>query len=97
MACYNLPIIPRPLPSKFVDGEHFVIADMLRLISGGASTSGGVEAEITDRRSVDRSPSGPSTSNSRGSGSAQPAHRRGKGGSPLERLPLLSRGGKSAP
>ena len=39
-ACYNLPIIPRPLPSKVVDGEHFVIADLLRLISGGASTSG---------------------------------------------------------
>ena len=35
-ACYNLPIIPCPLPLKFVDGEHFVIADLLRLISGSA-------------------------------------------------------------
>ena len=35
-ACYNLPIIPRPLPSKFVDGEHFVIFDLLHLISSGA-------------------------------------------------------------
>ena len=44
-----------------------------------------------------RSPSGPSASNSGGSRLAQPAPRRGKGGSPPERLPLPSRGGKSAP
>ena len=75
LACDNLPIIPRPLPSKFVDGEHFVIADLLHLILGGASTSGGAEAEITDRRLVARSPSEPSASNSRGSRLAQPAPR----------------------
>ena len=93
---YNLPIIPCPLPSKFIDGEHFFNDDLLRLISGGASTSGGAEVEIADRRSMARSPSGPSTSNSGGSGSTQPGPRRGKGGSPPERLPLPSRGGKSA-
>ena len=94
--CYNLPIILRQLPSKVIDGEHFVTVDLLRLISGGASTSGGVEVEITDQRSMARSPSGPSTSNSGGSRSAQPTPRRGKGGSPPERLPLPSGGGKSA-
>ena len=97
LAPYSLPIIPRPLPSEIVDGEHFVIVDLLRLISGGASTSGGVKAEIEDRRSAAQSPSGPSTSNSEGSGSAQPAFRRGERGSCPERLPLPSRGGKSAP
>ena len=86
-----------PTALKVVDGEHFVTADLLRLISGGTSTSGGAEAEIADRRSVARSPSRPSASNSVGSRSAQPASRRGKGGSPPERLPLPSRGGKSAP
>ena len=40
-ACYNLPVIPRPLPSEVVVGEHFVNVDLLCLISGGASTSGG--------------------------------------------------------
>ena len=44
-----------------------------------------------------RSPSGPFASNSGGSGLAQPTPKRGKGGSPLEQLPLLSKGGKSAP
>ena len=96
-ACYNLPVILRPLPSKVVDGEHFVNVDMLRLISGGASTSRGEEAEIADQRSVAQSPSGPSASNSGGSRSAQLAPRWGKGGSPPERLPLPTRGGKSAP
>ena len=96
-ACYNLPIISRPLPSKFVDGEHFVTVDLLHLISGGALTSEGAEAKITNLRLVVVSPLGPSTSNSGGSGSAQPAPRRGKGGSPPEYLPLPSKGGKSAP
>ena len=78
-ACYNLPVIPSPLPSKVVDGEHFVNVDLLRLTSGGASTSGGAKVEIADQRSVARSSLGPSASNSGGSGSAQPAPRRGKG------------------
>ena len=25
---YTLPVIPRPLPSDIVEGEHFVIADL---------------------------------------------------------------------
>ena len=79
-AYYNLPVIPRPLPSEVVDGEYFVSADLLRLISGGASIFGGVEAEIADWRSVARSPSGPSAFNSGGSGLDQLAPRRGKGG-----------------
>ena len=95
--CYNRFVIPRPPPLKVVDGEHFVNVDLLRLISGGASTSGGAEAEIAYQRSVAQSPSGPSAFNSGGSRSAQPAPRRDKGGSPPERLPLPSRGGKFAP
>ena len=67
------------------------------MISGDASTSGGAEVEIEDRILVAWSPSGPSASNSGGFGSAQPAPRRGKGGSPPKCLPLPSRGGKSTP
>ena len=81
-ACYNLPVIPCPLPSKVVVEEHFVSADLLRLLSGGASTSRGTEFEIADQRSVARSPSGPSASNSGGSRPAQPSLRRSKGGGP---------------
>ena len=87
----------RLLPSELVVREHFVNVDLLRLISSGVSISGGAEIEIADRRLVAWSPSGSSAFNSGGSGSAQPSLRRSKGGGPPERLPLPSRGGKSAP
>ena len=93
-ACYNLLVIPRPLPSEVVAGEHFVNVDLLCLLSSGASTSGGAQFEIADQRSMARSPSGSSASNSRCSGSAQPSLWRSKGGGPPKRLPLPSRGGK---
>ena len=96
-ACYNVLVIPRPLPSKFVVGEQFVNADLLCLMSSGASTTEGGKIEIADWRSVARSPSGSSASNSGGSRSAQPSLRWSKGGGPPERLPLPSRGGKYSP
>ena len=96
-APYSLLIIPHPLPSEIVDGEHFVNADLLRLISGGTLTSEGAEVEIADQRPTARSPSGPSSSNSEGSGLAHLASRRGERGSHSERLPLPSREGKAAP
>ena len=34
---YIALIISRPLPSKVVEGEHFVAADLLSLIPGGSS------------------------------------------------------------
>ena len=91
MGTNHLPIILRSLPLEIVDGEHFVTVDLLRLISGGASTSGGAEAKITDPRSAAQSLSRPSASNSKGSGLAQPVSRWGEGGSRPERLPLPSR------
>ena len=30
---YNLPVIPRPLPWDVVESEHFVVADLRRLVS----------------------------------------------------------------
>ena len=38
-APYNLPVIPRPLLPDIVEGEHFVVADLRRLVSRGASSS----------------------------------------------------------
>ena len=35
-APYTLPVIPRSLPSNIVEGEHFVITDLRRLILSGA-------------------------------------------------------------
>ena len=38
-APYTLLVIPQPLPSHIVEGEHFVIADLRRLVSCSASSS----------------------------------------------------------
>ena len=34
-APYTLPVIPRSLPLNVVEGEHFVLADVRRLVCGG--------------------------------------------------------------
>ena len=36
---YTLLVIPRPLPSNVVEGEHFMLADVRRLASSSASSS----------------------------------------------------------
>ena len=38
-APYTIPVIPRPLSSDVVEGEHFVVTDLRRLVSRGASSS----------------------------------------------------------
>ena len=46
---YIAPFIPRPLPGESVRGEHFVLADLLKLISGSSSQAGSTrepQAEI---------------------------------------------------
>ena len=45
LSLYNVSIIPRPLPSEIVEGEHFVTADLLRLIPGSSSSAREVESE----------------------------------------------------
>ena len=40
-APYTLPVIPQPLPSDVTEGEHFIIADLRRLVSSSARPSGG--------------------------------------------------------
>ena len=46
---YSLPIIPRPLPSDVVEREHFVVADLRRLVSRGASSSRDPTVEASSR------------------------------------------------
>ena len=37
---YIAPVIPRPLSGEVVEGEHFVLADLLKSISGSSSQAG---------------------------------------------------------
>ena len=63
-APYNLPVIPRPLPPDVVEGEHFVVADLRRLVSRGASSSRDLAVEASSRVQGVGSASGASTSSS---------------------------------
>ena len=94
---YSLPIIPRLLPSEIMDGEHFITADLLNLIAGGASSSKDLDTETSSRELVSWTPVGSSASTSGGSDFVQLALRRGERGSRLESLPLPRKGTSSAP
>ena len=48
-APYTLPVIPRPLPSNVVEGEHFVLADVWCLSSGRASSSRDLVVKASSR------------------------------------------------
>ena len=63
-APYTLPVIPRPLPSNVMEGEHFVLADVQRLVFGSASSSRDMVVEASSRVQGARSASGSSASSS---------------------------------
>ena len=87
---YALPVIPRPLPSDIVEGEHFVIADLRRLASGGASSSRDPTVEALSRVQGAGSASRSSASSSGGSSSSSPAPgRRARSDHPERFLPLV--------
>ena len=94
---YTLPVIPQPLPSDIVEGEHFVIIDLRRLISSSARPSGGPVVEASSRMQGAGNASGSSTSPSEDSSSALPVPNRRTRSNRPERLPLLERVVGSAP
>ena len=47
LAPYTLPVIPRRLPLDVMEGEHFVIAELRRLVSSSAHPSGGPVVEAS--------------------------------------------------
>ena len=77
---YSLLIIPRPLPSKIVDGENFVTVDLLNLTAGSGSSSKVLVAKTSSRELVSRTLSGSSASTNGGSGSGQCAPSQGERG-----------------
>ena len=85
---YTLPIIPRSVPSNVVEGEHFVLADIRRLASSGASYSRDFVVEASNQVRGARSASGSSASSRRGPGSPV-AGREASGHRPELILPLV--------
>ena len=46
---YTLPVIPQPLPSNVVEGEHFVLPNVRRLVSSSAISSRDLVVEASSR------------------------------------------------
>ena len=59
---YTLPVIPQPLPSNVVEGEHFVLADVRRLAFGSTNSFRDLVVEASSRVQGARSASGSSAS-----------------------------------
>ena len=55
---YIIPVIPLPLPAKIVEREHYVIADLLNLVSGGSTPTKNSETEAIGRELVISAQSG---------------------------------------
>ena len=96
-APYTLPVIPRPLPSDIVEGEHFVIVDLRRLILSSTRPSDSTVVEASSRVWSTGSASGSFTSPSKDSGFARPSPSRRTRSSRPERLPLPEQVAGSAP
>ena len=95
-APYTLPVIPRPLPSNVVEGEHFVLTDVWCLVSGSASSSRDLVVEASSRVQEALSASRSSASSRRDSDSS-PAPGRGARGHRPERILSLAQVAGAAP
>ena len=83
-----LPVIPWPLPSNVVEGEHFVLADVRRLASGSVSYSWDLVVEALSQVQGAQSSSQSPTSSSRVPYSSSTADREASGQGPKRVLPL---------
>ena len=88
-APYTLPVIPRPLPSNVAEMEHFVFANVRRLVSGSVSSSRDLVVEASSRVQGARSASRSFASSSRGSYSSPTPGRGARGYRPEHILPLV--------
>ena len=94
---YNVPIIPRPLPSEIVEGEHFVVVDLLSLIPSGSSPSKEAESKAAGRELVISTQPAQPSSASEDSGPAPQVSRQVEGGSRLEHPPLAIKDSRFSP
>ena len=96
-APYSIPVIPCPLLTEIVEGEHYVTVDLLNLLPGSSSLAREPKAEAAGRELVIRTHPKQPSSASEDSDPTPQASRRGEKGSHLERLPLARNGSRLAP
>ena len=94
---YTIPIIPRHLPAKIVEGEHYVIVDILHLAPGSSSLVKNFEIEAVGREPVISTQSGQPSLAKEDSGLVPQASKNDDRGSHFERLPFSKKGSRPAP
>ena len=94
---YSVSIIPRPLPSEIVEGEHFVITNLLSLIPGGSSPAREAASEAASLELVINTQPAQPSSTREDSGHAPQASRQVERGSRLECPPLARKGSRPTP
>ena len=57
-APYSFPVIPRPLPTEIVEGEHYITTDLLNLLTGNSSPAKESKTEAVGRELVIRTQQG---------------------------------------
>ena len=94
---YTLPAIPHPLPIEVVEGEHYVIADLLTLISGSSSPAQASETEVVGQElAISLRPEKPSLAREDPSVAPRSSKEVDRGSRP-KRLPFTKKGSHSAP
>ena len=94
---YILPVIPRHLPTEIVEGEHYVIVDLLNLAPGSSSPAKNLEIEAVRQELVISTQPGQPSLAREDFGPLPQVSKKNNKGSRLERLPFTKKGSRPAP
>ena len=94
---YILPVIPRPLPIEVVEGEHYVIADLLNLTLSSSFLAKSLEIEVVGRELVISTQLGQHSPAREDSGPSPQASKKVDRGSSLKSFPFTKKGYLPAP
>ena len=89
---YIILVIPCPLPVEIVEGEHYIIADLLNLAPGNSSPAKNSETEAFGRELVVSTQSGQPSMAREDSCFVPQASKNDNRGSFLEHLPFAKKG-----
>ena len=94
---YIIPVIPRPLPTKIVNIEHYIIANLLNLAPGSLSPVKTSETETVGRALVISTQPGQPSLDREDYGLISQASKEDDRGSRFERLPFAKKEFSSCP
>ena len=94
---YIILVIPRPLPVEIVEGEHYVIVDLLNLASSSSSPAKNFETEAFGQELVISTQSEQPSLAREDSDLVPQASKKNDRGSRLEHFPFAKKGSRPAP